>query len=444
MDPESRFPEAPFWQTREYLRKAGRTSGALWAAHAMAFAASVIAARALGPTAYGAVVLVVGVASLIAAFLDLTLEEGVVYHGSQALERGRVGVLRGLLRSALTVDALIGVAVSGGIVLAAGPIASLVGGGELDPALVRLAALMTLASTVNGTTGAVLLLAGRPDLRAVAVASASAARVVLVLVAVWMGGARAILGAFVASAVLGAALQALLAWRNGWRGWTVEPPAITLGPSVRMLARYAIHSSLATSINAMQEALLPIVLGGLTGPRTVGIFAVALLPLRAAGLLIEPFRQAVYPEQAKLAAHGDKASLRRSIRVHVGASLLVGVAGAVAGWFLLPGVISLLYSSVFAPAVDPARILLIAAASVLAYAWFKTLAIAAGRPEVRTRMTFLVVGMQLILFIALAGRGATGAAIAVTIAHAVGGGVWFWLAPRLLALPRSSPPQPAA
>ena len=74
-------PPSPFWRTRAWWKRAGRTAIAVYVSTVLAFVGTAVVARGLGPQAFGEVVLAVAVATLIATLLDFTLEEAVVHHG---------------------------------------------------------------------------------------------------------------------------------------------------------------------------------------------------------------------------------------------------------------------------------------------------------------------------------------------------------------------------
>jgi O-antigen/teichoic acid export membrane protein len=411
---------------------AGQTSVAVWASTALAFVATVVAARALGPGGYGQVVLAVSVATLVGTLLDLTLEDAVVYHGFRALEAGQMGTLRSLVRRSLALDMTIGVVVAAVIVASAGPVADLVSGGRLPPGLLRIAALAGLAATVDGTTGGILLVASRPDLRARVMAATNTLRLGGVLLAVQLGGPEAIVASYAIATAMGAALQAFLAWWLGWRRWSTRGVTGGEPAGARALISFGFHSSLSTTLFSGRELMIPILLGSLAGPTAVGLFRVALLPVFAAGVASAPVRMLLLPEQTKLAASARYETLWRSIRAHTLAGLALGLPAAVAGWFALDLVIPLLYSEEFRGAVDPSRILLIAAVAHFACGWWKTLPTAVGRPELRT----LVAGSSFVVTIALlallGGRGSEGAALAFSVAAVVTGIAWLVLARVLL------------
>jgi O-antigen/teichoic acid export membrane protein len=422
-----------FWRRRSWWRRAWQTSAAMWASTALAFAATVVVARHLGPDGFGQVVLAISTATLVGMLLDLTLEDALVFHGFRALQAGQMGTLRGLIRRSLVLDLTIGVAVAAVVVALAGPLADLVSGGRLPADMLRLAAVAGLVATVDGTTGGMLLVAGRPDLRAVVMVVANAARLGGVVVAVQSGGgAEAVVVSYVIAAAAGAALQAVLAWWVGWRRWRAHGASGEQQVASRVLISFAFHTSLSTTLFSGREMLIPMLLGSLAGPGAVGLFRVALLPVAAVGVAGAPIRMMLLPEQTKLAASERFETLWRSIRVHTLVGLALGLPGAAAGWFALETIIPLLYTEQFTAAVDASRILLVAAVAHLAFGWWKTLPTAVGRPELRTVVAASSLLLTIALLAVLARHGSEGAALAFSLAAAITGIAWLVMARVLL------------
>ncbi len=404
--------------------RVGSTSAGLWLGAVLAAVGSAVAARALGVEQYGAVILAVAMVSSIRSFVDLTLEEAVVHHGFRALAADDVGQLAQILRVAIVVDVVLGVAVAGGVVLVAGPIASLAGAGNLDPAFVRLAALCGLVTTADGTTGAVMLLAGRPDLRAWVTLLVALVRLVLIVAAVHIGDARMVLVVFAVAGGIGSAVQALMSWRIGWRHWRAHKPLVARRWA-RELGRFGVHSSATTSVIAAKGGLVALALARSGGPALVGTLQVAMLPVTVATVLSGPVRLVLLPEQARMAAAGARDGLRRSILAFSRIAVAVGVPGALVGWVLMPRLIVGFYSHRFDGAIGPARILLVAAVAHLAVAWSKTLPGAVGRPQLRTLASLVELVVTLALLAFLAPHGPAGAAAAFSGASVVVAVVWW-------------------
>jgi O-antigen/teichoic acid export membrane protein len=447
LGPESEpdWPDVPraaaFWTDRAWWRRAGSTSIALWGGAAIAFLGSVVAARELGPSGFGSVVLAAAVATLVATLLDLTLEQGLVHHGSRALAEQDLGGLRTLLRIALVVDVALGLAVAVLIFGVAEPLADFVGGGELDPSLVRIAALITFAGTVDGTTTGVLFLARRPDLRAWVVFATNVGRLAGVLVGVQIGGPQEVLAGFAFAAVATSVIQGVLAWRVGWRHWKTAEAGGRVREWIGKLISFGIYSSITTTIAAARRSVVPVFLGSLSGPGTVAIFTVALVVFDLAALASEPLRMALFPEQARQAAEGDVHGLRRVIRGVTAIGLAVALPAAVAGWFLLPILLPAIYSAQYEDAVLPARILLIAAVTHLALGWARPFFPAIGRPKLQTIYQFAFAILVLAAMALLARYGSTGAAIAYTFTYvATNVPLWF-VANRILGQVERLPPE---
>src|SRR3989442_3198902 len=405
-----------FWRSRRWLKAAGQLSLAAWASTVVAFLATIVAARALGPAGYGTVVLATAITAGIATFLDLSLEEAVVHHGAKAILAGDYGGLRSLLRTSLKLDIAVGVIVAALLAVFAAPLAHAVSKDALAPVLIQLGAIQTLISTIDTTTGASLLVVGRPQLRAFTLRASAVFRLAGTVVAVQLGGPEAVMIAYVLAALVGSAVQCVLAWRVAWRHWRRRSPQLGASPaSARRLFSFGMHTSVSTSLASMQEYMFPVVLGALSGEAAVGIFRIALFPVTVADTVGGPLRLLVLPQQARMAAQARYRDLLRAMKAYTGVGLALGVPGCVAGWFALPWLIPHLYSGEFEGAVTPARILLIAALCHFAVGWSKSFYGAIGLPEFRSVITLFLVVINLSLLFAFGREGGTGAAVALSI-----------------------------
>jgi O-antigen/teichoic acid export membrane protein len=144
-----------------------------------------------------------------------------------------------------------------------------------------------------------------------------------------------------------------------------------------------------------------------------------MFPVVVADGVSGPVRLVLYPEQARLSAHGELAQIRRAIRNHTLSALALSLPVAIVAWFALPWLLPLLYSDDFDDAVVPARILLVAAVVRFSTSWFKTLPAALGKPQLRTALSLLELVLMLSLLIVLGDMGSKGAAIAFTVTSLV-------------------------
>ena len=426
--------EAPFWQRRAWIAQTGKTGIALYVAAAIGFITNVLVARALGPLNFGDLVLAVTVVVSIAALLDFSLEEAVVHHGAKAIADDEPGAVRALIRTSLRLDLVVGVVVVALICITAPAIAQVVSHGALPSVLLVLASLEVLAGTMNGTTGATLMLAGRPDLRAWGLAWTAALRLGAVLVAIHTGGggAQRVLVGYAIGAAIGGVIQYVVARLMATSRWGHAAPA-SPPVGVRALATFGLHSSATTTIIAARAALVTVVLGRQMGSIEVGLLSVAMLPVTMADVLTAPVRTTVFAEQAKLAAEGRLGVLRRAVRSYTIAAVAVGLAASAVGWFLLPWLLSLLYGPSFESAATTARMLLPAAIATLAVAWAKALPASVGRPQVRTAVSLIELAATAVLVVVFAGRGADGVAAALSLVAVASACLWVLIARRMLA-----------
>ena len=370
--------------------------------------------------------LALATATLIATLLDLTLETGVVHHGSRALADGQLAELRGLVRGALLLDVAIGIAISGMVIALATPIAEVASSGWLEPSLIQLAALATLGATMDGTTGAVLMLAGRPELSAWATAATNLARLAAIVLAISAGTAEAVVAAYAAGTAAGGICRALLAWRVGWRNWPAAGRRLGFKRWARKLAPFAVHSSLSTTVVSATDSLIQIVLGRVSGPAAVALFRVARLPEMVGGLASAPIRLVMFPENARFVASGRINDLERLLYRWSAISLALAAPAAVAGWFVLPGLITAIYGERFADAADAARILLVSAVLLFGFPWMKTFAAVIGRPQIASALAavLLVVALPITAVYAEHGQDAAAAGVSCGVTAMTAGYLW--------------------
>src|SRR4051812_28688831 len=350
--------EQPYWRRAAWWKQAGRSSVVIFAGSALGFFTSIVAARAVGPVQFGQLAMATSVVASIATFLDFSLEEAVVHHGARLLEEGRPGDLRALLRESLALDAAVGSVVFVLLLVISAPLARAASDGALPPLLIQLAAVEVLATTVNGTSGATLMLGGRPELKAWTTALITGLRLISVIAVVHLtnGGPERVLWGYIVGAAIGSAFQLLLARRvaRGWGG----PRTPNRPVSRRRLASFGLHSSVTTTLIGLRTAAAVVVLGRAAGPFAVGLLTVGMLPITLATVASAPIRLMTFPEQARLAARGRFDLLWASIRLYTGVGLAAGTVAAVIGYAVLPMVFRLLYPDDYAAGVTVARILL--------------------------------------------------------------------------------------
>jgi O-antigen/teichoic acid export membrane protein len=281
------------------------------------------------------------------------------------------------------------------------------------------------------------MISGRPELRAWAAAWSGLLRLVCVAVAAlgWRTP-TAVLVAYAIGAFLGAVVQGRLALVRIHRAWgrqeRGESPV-----SLKRLLSFGAGSSTTTSLNAIKIGAVSAILGRSAGAVDVGLLNIAMLPVVVAAIATAPFRMTTFPEMARLSAEGRDDVLRKSIRSYTLLASAIALVGAAIGWFVLPVLIRVIFSSSYAPAVRPARVLLVAAIASISVAWAKALPAAIGRPWIRTAVSSVELVLTVIGVSILASRGVWGAAVAISIATSVVAVMWVVVAQTVLRGPQA-------
>ena len=101
-------------------------------------------------------------------------------------------------------------------------------------------------------------------------------------------------------------------------------------------------------------------------------------------------------------------------------------------YWLMPDIVALAYGEEYRPASDAARLMLLAGAVGLVFAWTKSLPVSVGRPELRI-VTHGIETIVLIPLVLVFGElwDATGAAAAVLVSTCVFAGAWVVAVARL-------------
>ena len=191
----------------------------------------------------------------------------------------------------------------------------------------------------------------------------------------------------VTEAVLGLVLgQIFGSVAVGWAAITVfnkfpaaEPEP--LGEDRKEIVRFVIQSSIGSGIVSLRTAILPLLLGKVSATTQVGYFRAAQAPLTGLSALTSPARLILITEQTKdweAGAFGRVfAGLRRYSFTAFGA-MIVSVPFL---YWAMPWLITTVFTDAYAPASDAARLMLIAGAISLVFAWTKSLPVSVGQPR---------------------------------------------------------------
>jgi O-antigen/teichoic acid export membrane protein len=406
-----------------------------WGSTALGIVGTVVAARILGTADFGRLTLVIGTVALFQLLLDLTSEEALVKYGFRFAEREDWGRFHRLLRAALGLK-VAGAVAAGLIIAAVAPLTERLFATDLtEPLLV--AALLPLLYAFEGTAAATLILRGRYDLRAGLLALSTAVRLVAIVVAAPHG-----VTATVVALVLGQAAVTVVVVALGLAAVRRFPraEAAPLGDSRAEIVRFVLHSSAGTGLVSLRGWLAPVLLGIVSDVRQVGLFRAAQAPQQGFAALSSPVRLILLTDQTRDWERGQESAVLGGIRRYSVTAALLMVVAVPVFWWLIPDLVRLVLGEDFVPAVDAARLILLAAAIQLVYGWTKSLPVTIGRPNLRIVAHGIETAVLIPLVIPLGAEwGATGAAAAVLVSTAVFAAVWTVLILRVKA--GTLPPQ---
>jgi O-antigen/teichoic acid export membrane protein len=418
------------------VRRRVATALGSYGSTALGILGSVVAMRLLGPFDFGRLTLVLATVALFQLLLDLTSEEALVKYGFRFSERADWGRFHRLLRVAFAVKFASAV-VAGALIVALMPLAESLFDAELTVPLL-LAAALPLLYSVEGTAAATLILRGRYDVRAWFLFLAMAARLVAIAIAAPHGVTPTVLGLLLAQVASTSAvgLVGLVAVRR-----FPHAPSEPLGEERSEVLRFVLQSSLGTGLVSVRGWLAPVLLGVASDVRQVGYFRAAQAPQQGFAALSSPVRLILLTEHTRAWERGRRAEVLAGVRRYsFGAAGLMAVAVPVF-WWLMPDLVRVVLGSDYVPAIDAARLILLAAAVQLVYGWTKSFPVSIGRPNLRLVAHGIETAVLIPLLVPFgAAWGATGAAGAVVVSTVVFALVWTALVLRV----GREPPVPSA
>jgi O-antigen/teichoic acid export membrane protein len=409
-------------QTRLQWRRSATAIG-LYGSVALGVIGTLVAARQLGPDDFGLYALAITAAGFFQVLLDITVEEVMIKYGFRYTTSEQWGRLRRLYRRAMGLKTL--GAILGGVALAIlAPFANGIFNAHhlQNPMLV--AALLPLAYAAEAPAGAALVLTGRYDVRAWFTFLTQGLRLAGLAVGSRYGVSEALVGLVVGQVVGSIAVgsAALASFRRYPRGSEL------LGDDRKEIIRFVIQSSVASGIVSLRTLTAPLLLGMVSNPVQVGYFKIAQAPQTGLAALTAPARLILITEQTRDWETGATQKVFSSLRRYsYGAAALMAVSAPFVYW-LMPTFIRVLNTkdNNYAPAVDAARLMLLAGVIGFVFAWTKSLPVSIGRPGLRI-VTHGVETIVLLPLVLVFGSiwDATGAAAAALIAVGVFAAAWL-------------------
>lgn len=344
----------------------------------------VIAARTLGPTDYGVLVLLHGYVTAVCGIVEFPAWQAILRYGTEAQREGQHYRLIRLLRFGTLVELAGGLAA----IIVAALLVPFVGPrlGWSDAAM-ALAVPYSLAvlGSIRSTPAGYLQLINRFDLIGVHNLVAPAVRLVGAgIVALFGWGLKGFIIAWLAAAIAEfAVLWGMGLWlaRRNIDGNLMRPEpgsAVIENPGIW---RFLIASNADITLSGLAGRIAPLIVGWVLGPAMAGIFSVAQ---RGMVLISQPAQilgNTSYAEWARMVAAGEGgAPLRRALIKVFGLSVL-GALPIVAIVALFPTqIVTLIAGPAFVPAAQLMVVLIIARVIALAGPPSSSALSAMGRP----------------------------------------------------------------
>ncbi len=433
---------------RRIFGNTARLSGGHGLAAVLGIAAIALAARTLGGTTFGELVVVQAYALTIAGICRFNAGGVLVRFGAICLGADRKRDFQGLLLLVLLLDLASALAALGLAQLLLAPLLPLLGwSSELEAFARPYLAIILFAQ--SATPLAVLRLLDRFDLVAGQRAVLPAVRLLGVFLAILAGGGLWAVGAAWFAANL---LDNLVAWglalRELGRRRLLEGAEFRLRGLVRPhpgLWRMLIAVNLRGTLGLVSNRVATLVVGAMLDPRMAGIYQLALQIAGALERVAEMVRKALEPELARLVAAGALRRARRAaLRLSAAATAIGWPLLALAAWFARP-LLEFLGGPDFGEGGTVLVLLLLQQAAALASLPAATVLVMRGkvggllRVSATARALFLALLLLAIPQLALAGAG-----LAAALAGWIEASWLSFLALRALRPPPRPPTPPAA
>jgi len=297
----------------------------------LAYAFNVLAARTLGPAAYGAIGALWGGMFLLAVLLFRPIEQTLSRAIADHVARGEDA--RPAVRAAAWLTAVVTTATVAGLLLAWVPITDRLFGGEpvLTVALVAGLAGYALSYFARGLVGGVQWFGGY----GLVLLADGGIRFVLAL-PLLIVASQTVAAVAIAAAAAGGALAPLVSRRRGVLRRLAGGTRGTF--ALRSTVRFAMPAAVIAGCEQVLVSggpLLVLIAGGEGAAAAAGVLFAATLLVRAPVFLLQGVQAKLLPSLTTFRARGDEASLHRAtVKI---ALILAGIAAALAAGALVAG-----------------------------------------------------------------------------------------------------------
>ena len=323
------------------LWRRSATAVGLYTAVALGIVASIVAARGFSLVEFGLFATVLAATGFFQSLLDLTVEDSLTKYGFRYVVAEDWGRLRRLFRRALELK-LAGGALAAMALLALAPLSEWIFGSEELAVPLAVAAVLPFVQAPENVATSALLLRGRYDLRAAAQAFTAGLRLIAIIVGVQLGLVETIAGIVIAQAVGTTAVVAVGV--AAFRRFPVAPAA-ALAEDHRGVRSFVLHSSAATGMVSLRNALAPLLLGIAAGPTQVGLFRIAQSPMTGFNAASGPVRLILLTEHTRDWERGRVERVLSGIRRYTLIAFVIGLVVVPLFYWLMPRLIELVFGA---------------------------------------------------------------------------------------------------
>jgi O-antigen/teichoic acid export membrane protein len=403
------------------LRRRAATAFGIYGAALVGFLATIVAARELSKPDFARFALVFATVGLLQLFVDLTIDEVVVKYGNRYAARQDWGRFRRLFQIGLAVKMAGGAAGTLAVVVAA-LLAPYIWNVHGLRAPMLVASLIPLIQQPEGMAGAVLLVRNRYDLRGVLLFWSMLLRFVAIVIGV-RHGLLWLFAAIVVAQAISSVTVCAVAYAAYRRYPRVE--RAPLGDDAPEIRRFAVQSTIASGLTSLRTSLPTVLIGIVTSSLQVANFRAAQAPSTAFASLSAPARLVLLAEQTRDVEHGRIDRAYALLRRYIVATTALGIVITPVLWILMPTLIRWVLKAKYVPATNAFRVMLLAAAVQLVFAWTKSFPVSIGRPGLRTVGQIVEIAVLVPAVLVLAHEwGATGAAGGVLAGALALGAFW--------------------
>jgi O-antigen/teichoic acid export membrane protein len=365
---------------------------------------TLVAARALGAQEFGRITLVWSVVGVAHLLVDVRAWEAVTRYLSEFTSRRRPALALATLKLALLAEGAVALLGFGLIWLASGWVSTrLFNDPSLQP-LILLGAVTLVVSAFDRTARAVLRVFDRFGALGLCSAIEAVLSLLLVIVAVAVGGrAKGVLVAHLAAAAAGAILLLAVAAREvRARLWAARASARLSAVSRyrhEMLA-FVGHSAVRASLKVLTRRFDLILLGHFRSPAEVGTYGAALRLAQVIEEISDPLYFAAFPQLARAWVEARDEFFRLLRAMAAGLAVLTSAVVAV-GAVAAPFIVALTLGPTYAAAAEPFRLLLFATGVAVATLWATPAMLGSGHPAAATTAATAGAAVLVVLLVAL-------------------------------------------